>query len=105
MLVLPPDAVPAYLAYLLVGRALVQKLAGKEPTVPQEISAPVTQEVAADPVRTRLLLAQHSTRGITPLAVDEPGAAELAEANAVIVVPPAGVPIPAHGDVTCWLLD
>ena len=28
----------------------------------------MTQEVAADPVRTRLLLAQHSTRGVTPLA-------------------------------------
>ena len=34
-----------------------------------------------------------------------PGAAELAGANAVIVVPPADVPIPAHGDVNCWLLD
>jgi molybdopterin molybdotransferase len=105
VLVVPPEAVPAYLAYQLVGRPLVQKLAGKEPTVPQDTSAPVTQEVAADPVRTRLLLAQHSTRGVTPLAVDEPGAAELADANAVIVVPPAGVPIPAHGDVTCWILD
>jgi molybdopterin molybdotransferase len=105
VLVLPPGTVPAYLAYLLVGRPLVQKLAGKEPTVPQETSAPVTQEVAADPVRTRLLLAQHSTRGATPLTADVPGAAELADANAVIVVPPASVPIPAHGDVTCWLLD
>ena len=34
VLVLPPDAVPAYLAYLLVGRPLVQKLAGKDPTGP-----------------------------------------------------------------------
>ncbi len=67
MLVLPPDAVPAYLAYLLIGRPLVQKLAGKEPTTPEETSAPVTQEVAADAVRTRLLLAQYSTRGVTPL--------------------------------------
>lgn len=105
VLVLPPDAVPAYLAYLLVGRPLVQKLAGQEPTTPEESSAPVTHEVAADPVRTRLLLARNSTRGVTPLTGDAPGAAELADANAVIVVPPAGVPIPAHGDVTCWLLD
>jgi hypothetical protein len=52
-----------------------------------------------------LLLAQHSTRGVTPLTADVPGAAELADANAVVVVPPANVPIPAHGDVTCWLLD
>jgi hypothetical protein len=65
----------------------------------------VTQEVAADPVRTRLLLALHSSRGVTPLSAAAPGAAELAGANAVIVVPPADVPIPAHGDVTCWLLD
>jgi molybdopterin molybdotransferase len=105
VLVLPPDAVSAYLAYLLVGRPLVQKLAGKEPTTPQESSAPVTQDVAVDPVRTRLLLAQHSTRGVTPLTGDELGAAELAGATAVIVVPPADVPIPAHGDVTCWWLD
>jgi molybdopterin molybdotransferase len=105
VLVLPPDAVPAYLAYLLIGRPLVQKLAGQEPTAPEESSAPVTQELGVDPVRTRLLLARHSTRGVTPLTGDAPGAAELAEANAVIVVPPAAVPIPAHGDVKCWLLD
>lgn len=105
VLVLPPDAVAAYLSYLLVGRPLVQKLAGKEPETPKDSSAPVTQEVAADPVRTRLLLAQHTNRGVTPLTGASPGAAELAGANAVIVVPPADVPIPAHGDVTCWLLD
>jgi len=105
VLVLPPEAVPAYLAYLLVGRPLVQRLAGQEPTAPEESSAPVTRELAADPVRTRLVLAQHSARGVTPLTGDDPGAAELADANAVIVVPPADVPIPAHGDVNCWLLD
>jgi len=105
VLVLPPDAVPAYLTYLLVGRPLVQKLAGQEPSTPVESSAPVTHEVPADPVRTRLLLAKHSNRGVTPLAALEPGAAELADANAVVVIPPADVPIPAHGDVTCWLLD
>ncbi|HSK34320.1 MAG TPA: gephyrin-like molybdotransferase Glp [Propionicimonas sp.] len=105
VLVVSPDAVPAYLAYGLVGRPLLQKLAGKEPTTPEATSAPVTHEVAADAVRTRLLLAHYSTRGVTPLAGDDAGAAELADANAVIVVPPAGVPIPAHGDVTCWLLD
>ena len=105
VLVLPPEAVPAYLAYLLVGRPLVQKLAGKEPTLPPETTAPVTHDVAADPVRTRLLLARSSSRGVTPLPGEAPGAAELADANAVIVVPPASVPIPAHGDATCWLLD
>lgn len=105
VLVLPPETVAAYLGYLMVGRQLVQRLAGQEPTAPAETSAPVTQEVAADPVRTTLLLAHHTTRGVSPLQGDQPGAAELADANAIIVVAPAGIPIPAHGDANCWLLD
>ena len=105
VLALPPDAVPAYLTYLLLGRPLVQQLSGLQPTTPEESSAPVTQEVAVDPLRTRLLLARHSARGVTPLGGDDPGAAELAGANAVIVVPPSDLPISAHGDVNCWLLD
>jgi len=105
VLVLPPETVPAYLGYLMLGRALVQRLSGQEPTAPAETSAPVTQEVAADPVRTTLLLAHHTSRGVSPLQCDQPGAAELADANAIIVVAPAGVPIPAQGDANCWLLD
>jgi molybdopterin molybdotransferase len=105
VLVLPPDVVPAYLAYLMVGRGLVQRLAGREPSAPAESNAPVTQAVASDPVGTRLLLAHLTSRGVSPIPVEEPGAAELADANAVIVVPAGGEPIPAHGDVTCWLLD
>ena len=58
-----------------------------------------------DPLRTRLLLGEFTERGVTPLAAGEPGAAELAWANAVIVVPAGAEPVPAHGDVTCWLLD
>lgn len=105
VLVVPPEVVPAYLAYLMIGRGLVQRLGGQEPSAPAESSAPVTQAVASGPVSTRLLLAHLTSRGVSPLPVEEPGAAELAEANAVIVVPPGGEPIPAHGDVTCWLLD
>ncbi|MGV8910119.1 MAG: gephyrin-like molybdotransferase Glp [Propionicimonas sp.] len=105
VLVLPPETVPAYLGYLMVGRALVQRLSGQEPTAPAETSAPVTQEVAADPGRTTLLLAHHTTRGVSPLPGDQPGAAELADANAIIVVAPSLIPIPAHGDANCWLLD
>lgn len=105
LLVLPAGPVPAYLAYLLFGRPLVQRLFGVDPAGPTAVVAPVTQEVAADPVRTRLLLGHHTTRGVSPQPMARPGAAELADANAVIVVPPADEPIPAHGDVTCWLLD
>jgi hypothetical protein len=61
--------------------------------------------VAADPAHTRLLLGRLSGRGITPLDGDRPGAAELAEADAVIVVPAGEEPIPAHGDANYWLLD
>lgn len=104
VLVLSPEVVPAYLAYLVIGRPLVQRLAGAEPTWPVECSAPVTHELAADPVRTRLLLGHHTSRGVSPLPGSQPGAAELADANVVIVVPPAAGPIPAHGDVNCWLL-
>lgn len=105
VLVLPPEVVPAYLAYLVLGRPLVQQLSGLEPTGPVESSAPVTQQVAADPRRTRLLLGHHTSRGVSPQPSDQPGASELADANAVIVLPPSATPIPAHGDVNCWLLD
>ncbi len=105
VLVLPPEVVPAYLTYLVIGRPLVQKLSGLEPSGPVVSAAPVTQEVAADPARTRLLLGHHTSRGVSPQRSDQPGAAELADANAVIVLPPSATPIPAHGDVNCWLLD
>lgn len=105
VLVVPAAPVPAYLDYLLFGRPLVQKLAGSEPGRPAETSAPVIEPVEADPTRTRLVLAYHNSRGVSPLPSSDPGAAELAAANAVIVIPPAAEPIPAHGDVTCWLLD
>jgi len=105
VLVLPPGAVPAYLAYLLLGRPLVQRLAGGQDARPAERSAPVTRPLRPDPAHTRLLLAELTDRGVTPLDAEEVGAAELARANAVIVLPPGGEPIPAHGDVACWLLD
>jgi molybdopterin molybdotransferase len=105
VLVLPLDAVSAYFGYLMLGRPLVQRLAGLEPSDPVEISAPVTRELAADPVLPRLLLAQLSERGVTPLSSAETGAAELAAANAVILLPASTTPIPAHGDANCWLLD
>jgi molybdopterin molybdotransferase len=105
VLVLPPGAVPAYLTYLLLGRPLVQRLAGAPDAPTQEVSAPVTVELLPDPSGTRLLLARLTDRGVSPLGIDDPGAAGLAAANAVIVLPPGAEPVPAHGDVTCWLLD
>ncbi|MCA0294670.1 MAG: hypothetical protein LCH96_04995 [Actinobacteria bacterium] len=104
VLVLPPGPVPAYLAYLLLGRPLVQRLAGAADTWPSEEIAPVTVELPPDPA-SRVLLAELSERGVTPLAGEEPGAAELARANALLLLPADGEPVPAHGDVTCWLLD
>ncbi|MFZ0529683.1 MAG: hypothetical protein WAL91_03995, partial [Propionicimonas sp.] len=104
VLVLSPQPVAAYLAYLLFGRPLLRKLAGAEAPVPTEVTAPVTGEIAADPERTRLLLARRTSRGVTPLSVRAAGAAELADADAVIILP-AGTAVLAHGDVSCWLLD
>jgi molybdopterin molybdotransferase len=105
LLVLPPGPVPAYLAYLLFGRALVNRLAGGADVPPREVVAPVATQLLPDPVRTRLLLGALSDRGVVPVPVADPGAAELAAANAVIVLPPGVAPVPAHGDVTCWPLD
>ena len=103
VLVLPNEPVAAYLTYLLFGRPLLQKLAGVEAYLPTEVTAPVTTDIEADADRTRLLLARHTSRGVTPIPVAVPGAAELADANAVVVVP-AGDDIAAHGDVSLWLL-
>jgi len=103
VLVLPNEPVAAYLTYLLFGRPLLQKLAGVEAYLPTEVTAPVTTDIEADADRTRLLLARHTSRGVTPIPVAVPGAAELADANAVVVVP-AGDNIAAHGDVSLWLL-
>ncbi|MGC3994314.1 MAG: hypothetical protein QM779_09445 [Propionicimonas sp.] len=105
VLVLPAGAVPAYLAYLLLGRPLVQRLAGLEVAGPDAAEAPVAAPLDPDPERTRLVLGLHTSRGVVPLPAREPGTVELAQANAVIVVPAGTETIAAHGDVTCWLLD
>ncbi len=105
VLVLPPGAVPAYLAYLLLARPLLRQLAGVDDRGPEPVAAPVTETIEADPQRTRLVLGRHSVRGVAPLPSADPGAGELAQANAVVVVPPGVGAIAAHADVTCWLLD
>lgn len=103
VLVLPPQPVAAYLNYLLFARPLLAKLAGAESKDAEPAIAPITDAVAA-PDGPRLLLARHNDRGVTPLPSADPGAAELAAANAVVMLP-AGAQVPAHGDVTCWFLD
>ncbi len=105
VLVLPPGPVPAYLAYVLFGRPLLRRLAGLDAGQPARTTAPVIEELRPDPVRARLLLAHHTARGVSPVPADDPGAAELATANSVIVLSPGADPVPPHGDVTCWLLD
>lgn len=105
VLVLPPGPVPAYLTYLQFGRPLLRRLEGEEPVGPIESSAPITEELTADPDQARLLLAQRTDRGVTPLAGNDPGVVELAAADTVIVVPPGAEPVPAHADVACWHLD
>nr|WP_300149856.1 gephyrin-like molybdotransferase Glp [Propionicimonas sp.] len=102
VLVLPPGAVPAYLAYLLLGRPLVRRLAGAEDAGPAEVADTVAAPVDRDPERTRLVLARRTERGLTPLAAAEPGTADLAAADAVLVVPPGREPL--DGDVACWPL-
>ncbi len=105
LLVVSTEAVPAYLAYLQFGRPLLRQLRGLEPSGPRETGAPLTGPIEPDPVRTRLLLGRYSSRGVAALPAAEPGATELAEANAVIVAAPGTETLPAHSDVTCWLLD
>lgn len=105
VLVLPPGAVPAYLAYLTLGRPLLWRLSGTEDAGPEPVAAPITEAIEADPQRTRLMLGRLTARGVAPVTSAEPGTAELAQANAVVVVPAGSGTIPAHADVTCWPLD
>ncbi len=102
VLVLPPGSVPAYLTYLLLGRPLVKRLAGAEDAAPVDVAESVAGPVDRDPERTRLVLARRTDLGLTPLAAHEPGTADLAAADAVLVVPPGREPL--TGDVTCWPL-
>ncbi|MCB0911462.1 MAG: hypothetical protein KDB60_07595 [Propionibacteriaceae bacterium] len=105
VLVLPAGALPAYLAYQLVARTLVRRLAGLDETALAEEVATLTHPLDAEPDRTRLALGHHLQGRVVPVRGDLPGAAELAQANALIVIPPGADPVAAHSDVTCWLLD
>lgn len=105
VVVLPAGAVPAYLAYQLVARPLVRRLAGLEETPLAEVTVSLAHPLDAEPGRTRLALGHHTQGRVVPVRGDLPGAAELAQANALVVVPPGTDPVAANSDVTCWLLD
>ena len=106
VLVLPSKVVPAYISYQAFGRPLIRRLAGLDPLVRRTVPRPTTRALDADPDRTEFRLAELSHRGVTPLPVaDDLGAAELARAKAIVVIPAGAGGIPAHADVICWLLD
>lgn len=105
-IVLPAEPGLAYLTYQAFGRPLVRKLAGVDPLYRPEAARPTTVELQQDPQRMRFLLATDGSRGVTPLpAAEGRGAVELARANVIVVVPVGTETIPAHADVTCWILD
>lgn len=104
LVVLPEAPVPAYLAYQLFGRPVVEKLAGQEETEPELIDTTVTLPLEGA-AHLQLVLGRFTGESVRPLSVwGEPGAIELAGANAVIVLA-AGMAVAAHDAVTCWLLD
>lgn len=105
VLVLPPGAVAAQLAYVCFGRPLVQRLAGAERPPLAEEPVELTVPVATDPVLTRLVLARREGDEARPLDALGAGTVELAAANAVLVVPPGAGPLPAHVAVSCRSLD
>lgn len=109
VLVVPPGTVTAYLAYLLFGRPLVRRLAGLDEDRPAGVAGfaeavdVLAAPVAADPVRPRLVLARRVESGLVPLS--DPGATELAGADAVLVVPPGDGALPVGAAVACQALD
>lgn len=106
MVVLPVRPVPAYLAYELFARPLVERLAGQEISEPELVDGRLTIPLESDPLRTRLVLAHSTSAGVRPLpVVGDQGAAELSDANAVAFVPAGVGQLPAGNGVVCWMLD
>lgn len=105
-LVLPGDPVAGFLGYQLFARPLVEQLAGRSLSEPEQVSARLAVDVAADPQRATIVLADYTGELVRPLpASGGHGAIELAAANAAILVGPASAPIAAQSDVDCWLLS
>lgn len=106
MLVLPVGPVPAYLAYELFGRPLVERLGGQEISDPDLVDGHISSPIESDPVRTQLILAHSTSAGVRPLPfIGDQGAAELSDANTVIFVPAGVGALPPGAGVVCWVLD
>ncbi len=106
LMVLPLNPVPAYLAYELFGRPLVERLGGQEISEPDLIDGHISSPLESDPIRTRLVLAHSTSAGVRPLPfVGDQGAAELADANTVAFVPAGMGTLAAGSGVVCWVLD
>jgi molybdopterin molybdotransferase len=104
LLVLPRDAVAAFVGYQAYGRAVLRKLAGIEPTEREEMTLPALQPSTSDPAKTTVVLAQTTDRGVAPIPVAQPCVLELVAADSLIVIEPGAAEVEAHGDVTCWPL-
>lgn len=104
VLVVPRSPVQAYLTYLFFGQPLVRRLAGQPEQWPQAQQGKLASDVAADPVRPQLMLARHSEGLLSPLAMTDDGAAELARATAVMLIPAGRDPLPATAPVQYWTL-
>lgn len=106
LLVLPLRPVPAYLAYELFGRSLVERLGGQEITDPELIDAHLVTAIESHPVLTQLVLAHCADDAVRPLPfVGDQGSAELCDANAVALIPAGVGVLPAGSGVVCWILD
>ncbi|MDR1791707.1 MAG: molybdopterin molybdotransferase MoeA [Propionibacteriaceae bacterium] len=105
VLVVPDTAASAYISFYAFALPLINKLAGTDPSTVQAEAAPAAAPIMADPTHTQFVLAIHTSRGVTPLELPEgAGGVELANANALIVVPP-GIGISPGQGAICWLFD
>ncbi len=95
----------ARLAYQLVARTLVRHRLADWRNPLKEERLTLTHPLDAEPGRTRLVLGHRSPGRVVPVRGDLPGAAELAQANALVVIPAGTDPVAANTDVACWLLD
>ena len=106
LVVLPLRPVPAYLAYGLFGRPLVERLGGQEITEPELVDAQLSVAFHSHPVHTQMVLAHCTEDEVRPLPfVGDQGAAELCDANAVALIPGGVGVLPAGSGVVCWILD
>lgn len=106
ILVLPANPVTGFLAYQLFARPLVEQLGGRQPSEPERVPARLATAVDTDPRSSSIRLVHYTGEFARPLPIaGEPGAIELAGANAVILIGPGTEPIVPQSDVDCWLLS